>query len=187
MRRAAFLDRDGTINVEVNYLHRAEDLQLITGVPEAIARLNRAGWFVVVVTNQAGIARGYYTIEQMHALHDHIAAVLAQHGAHVDAWMFCPHHPEFSGVCDCRKPAPGMLLDAAHRFEIDLARSWLIGDSAGDLGAGAEAGCRTVLVRTGYGPIVEAMIADGEVTPPFAVADALPQAVEVVFHAEDEQ
>ncbi len=186
MRPAIFLDRDGTINVEVNYLHRPDDLRLIPGVPEAIARLNCAGWFVVVVTNQAGIARGYYDADALHALHAHIDMALAAHGAHVDAWLFCPHHPDYSGVCECRKPAPGMLLQAAQRYDLDLAQSWLVGDSQGDLGAGAAAGCRTILVRSGYGVSVEQSIERGEIGRPFAVVDALPQAVATILAVEQQ-
>ncbi|CAA9359746.1 MAG: D-glycero-beta-D-manno-heptose-1,7-bisphosphate 7-phosphatase [uncultured Chloroflexia bacterium] len=187
LRPAVFLDRDGTINVEVNYLYRLEDLQTIAGVPEAISRLNRAGRFVVVVTNQAGIARGFYGVEEMHALHEHLNAVLKQHDAHVDAWLFCPHHPDFTGPCACRKPAPGMLLEAAVRYDLDLGQSWLVGDSAGDLGAGTAAGSRTILVRTGYGAAVESLIETGEVERPSVVVDALPQAVDHILRTELER
>lgn len=181
MRPAIFLDRDGTINVEVNYLYRPEDLQVIPGVPDAIRRLNHAGLFVVVMTNQAGIARGFYSIEEMHALHEHLNVVLKQHDAQVDAWLFCPHHPDFTGPCACRKPAPGMLLEAALRYDLDLGQSWLVGDSVGDLGAGATAGCRTILVRTGYGAAVESLLESGEVRRPSVVVDALPQAVDYIL------
>ena len=187
MRPVVFLDRDGTLNVEVNYLYRPEDLQIIGGVPEAISRLNRAGWFVVVVTNQAGIARGFYSVEEMHALHEHLNAVLKQHDAHVDAWLFCQHHPDFTGPCMCRKPAPGMLLEASLRYDLDLRQSWLVGDSAGDLGAGAAAGCRTILVRTGYGATVESLIESGEVERPSVVVNALPQAVDYILGPEHER
>lgn len=181
-RRAVFLDRDGTINVEVNYLHRAADLTLLPGAAEAIARLNTAGFFVVVVTNQAGIARGFYTEEDMHALHKHLSEALGIHGARVDAWYFCSHHPDFTGSCACRKPAPGMLLAAAQEHGLDLARSWLIGDSAGDIGAGTAAGCRTILVRTGYGAALEASWREGSAgTRPETVVDGLLEAVAYIL------
>lgn len=172
MRRpAVFLDRDGTLNVEVNYLHRITDLELIPGAAQAIRRLNGAGYLVVVVTNQAGIARGFFDAAAVHQLHAHLAAVLASHGARVDAFYFCPHHPEFTAACACRKPEPGMLLRAADEHAIDLSRSWLVGDTIGDLGAGDAAGCRTVLVRTGYGARTAAQLTPGIPAPEAVVAD----------------
>ncbi len=114
MRRAVFLDRDGTINQEREYLHRVEDFCFIDGAPRAIGLLNRAGFLVVVVTNQSGVARGYYAEEDVEALHRHIAAQLAAAGARVDSWLYCPHHPDARGAyavsCTCRKPLPRMLL-----------------------------------------------------------------------------
>jgi D-glycero-D-manno-heptose 1,7-bisphosphate phosphatase len=183
-RRAVFLDRDGTINVEVNYLHRVADLTLIPGAPEAIARLNAAGFFVAVITNQAGIARGFYTEVELRALHEHVSDLLGAHGARVDAWYFCPHHPDFTGSCECRKPAPGMLLAAAEEHDLDLAQSWLVGDSAGDIGASIAAGCRTILVRTGYGAALEASWRAGiESSRPETVVDALPEAAAYILEA----
>jgi D-glycero-D-manno-heptose 1,7-bisphosphate phosphatase len=182
LSEAVFLDRDGTINVEINYLHRPADLTFIPGAPEAIARLNAAGLLVVVVTNQAGIARGYYTENDMRALHQELVRLLARHGAAVDAFYHCPHHPDFSGPCRCRKPEPGMLLDAARRYEIDLRKSWLVGDTAGDLAAGQAAGCRTILVRTGYGAALESTLASrSDLRPPDAIVDALPEAVDYIL------
>jgi len=155
MRRAVFLDRDGTINVEKDYLYQISDFEFIDGVVEAIRRLNDIGYFVAVVTNQSGVARGYYTEEDVELLHRHIAGQLESGGARVDAWLFCPHHPEgrgsYSLPCDCRKPLPGMLKEAARRYDIDLGASIMIGDKLADVGAGISAGCRAILVRTGYG------------------------------------
>lgn len=155
MKRAVFIDRDGTINVEKDYLFRPEDFAFIPGAPEAIRLLNEAGFVVIVVTNQSGVARGYYTEEDVHLLHRHIAAELVQAGARVDAWYYCPHHPSGRGSyalpCRCRKPLPGMLLEAARRFDIDLDVSVMIGDKLVDVEAGSAAGCRSILVRTGYG------------------------------------
>lgn len=186
-RPAVFVDRDGTINVEVNYLHRPADFEFIPGAPEAIGHLNRAGWLVIVVTNQAGIARGYYDVAALRRLHAHLQTLLGEHGAHVDAFYWCPHHPEFTGTCDCRKPAPGMLYTAAADLGIDLQRSWLIGDSAGDLGAARAAGCRAILVRTGYGAALEAQLRrqPAPVDRPEAIVDGLPQAVEYLLAAEN--
>jgi D-glycero-D-manno-heptose 1,7-bisphosphate phosphatase len=181
-RPAVFLDRDGTINVEVNYLHRIADLVLVPGAAEAIARLNGAGLPVLVVTNQAGIARGLYDVAAMDLLHAHLQEVLAQHGAHVDGFYYCPHHPDVSGLCSCRKPARGMLLRAARDHGVDLARSWLVGDSAGDIGAGRAAGCRTILVRTGYGSAVERQLDETSAGDrPDVIVDALPDAVTTIL------
>lgn len=155
MKRAVFLDRDGTINIEKEYLYRKEDFEFIPGVPEAIRLLNEAGILVVVVTNQSGVARGYYTEDDVEHLHRHIARKLEEAGARVDAWLYCPHHPSgrgsYSLPCDCRKPMPGMLRQAARRYDIDLENSIMIGDKLADVEAGLAAGCRTILVRTGYG------------------------------------
>ncbi len=180
-RPAVFLDRDGTINVEVNYLHRPADLRLIPGASGAIQRLNLAGFVVVVVTNQAGIARGFYTEAELHALHTHLNALLASDGGRIDAFYWCPHHPDFTGPCRCRKPGTAMLEAAAADHGLDLGRSWLIGDNTGDIGAGQAAGCRSILVRTGYGAALEARLGQRGSPQPAAVVDALPQAVEYLL------
>jgi len=155
MRRAVFLDRDGTINYEKEYLYQVQEFEFIPGAPEAIRLLNQAGIMVVMVTNQSGVARGYYTENDVENLHRHIDHELENSGAHVDAWLYCPHHPAGRGSyalpCNCRKPLPGMLLEAARRNDIDLVNSVMIGDKLADIEAGQAAGCRTILVRTGYG------------------------------------
>lgn len=155
-RSAVFLDRDGTLIEEVNYLARPDQVKLIPGAAEAVRRLNEMGVLVVVVTNQAGVARGYFPESRVAEVHAHLSALLARHGARIDAYYHCPHHPT-AGIgryrvdCDCRKPKPGLLLTAAHDLGIDLSRSWMIGDKPCDAEAGRAAGCRTVLVRTGHG------------------------------------
>lgn len=156
MRRAVFLDRDGTINEERDYLWRIEDLSYIEGTAEAISLLKGAGFLVVVVTNQSGIGRGYYSEADLGRLHRQIEDDLRRMGAEVDAWYFCPHHPlhgmgSYGIACDCRKPLPGMLQRASSDLGIDLAASWMIGDKVADVEAGLSAGCRSILVRTGYG------------------------------------
>ena len=155
-REAVFLDRDGTIIEEVNYLASPEQVRLIPGAADAVRAFNEAGVLVVVVTNQAGVARGYFPESRVAEVHEHLSALLAEHGAHIDAYYHCPHHPtegvgEYRVACDCRKPKPGLLLTAARELDIDLSRSWMIGDKACDAEAGAAAGCRTLLVRTGHG------------------------------------
>ena len=155
MKRAVFIDRDGTINVERDYLYRTEEFEFIPGAAQAVRLLNEAGFLVIVVTNQSGVARGYYTEEDVHLLHRHISTLFEQAGSRVDAWFYCPHHPSGRGSyalpCRCRKPQPGMLLEAARRFDIDLDSSIMIGDKLVDVEAGRAAGCRSILVRTGYG------------------------------------
>ncbi|HEX8960345.1 MAG TPA: D-glycero-beta-D-manno-heptose 1,7-bisphosphate 7-phosphatase [Geobacteraceae bacterium] len=155
-RRAVFLDRDGTINVEKEYLHRPEEFAFIPGAPEAIRLLKEAGFLVIVVTNQSGVGRGYYDEAAVHRLHRYMDGELARFGTGVDGYYLCPHHP-LHGVgpyrrdCGCRKPLPGMLLEAAKDFSVDLAASWIVGDKLADVEAGLAAGCRPLLVRTGYG------------------------------------
>lgn len=150
---AAFLDRDGVINEEVDYLHEVDKAVLIPGVAAAIREIRQHGWKVIVVTNQAGIAKGLYSEAELHAVNARISELLAAENAAWDAIYFCPHHPDFSAPCDCRKPEPGMLLTAIRDFNIDPAKSFMVGDRLTDLQAGQSAGCaKTYLVRTGYGP-----------------------------------
>jgi len=156
LRRAVFLDRDGTINEEREYLWRTEDFSFIDGAVEAVSMLRNAGYLVVVVTNQSGIGRGYYNEQDLERLHRHMQDELQSCGAGVDAYYFCPHHPlhgkgAYGTECDCRKPLPGMLMQAADELGIDLANSWMVGDKRADMEAGLAAGCRAILVKTGYG------------------------------------
>jgi D-glycero-D-manno-heptose 1,7-bisphosphate phosphatase len=155
-RKAIFLDRDGTINVEVEYLSQVKDFQFIPGVPWALRCLKDAGFLLVVVTNQSGIGRGYYDEAALDSIHSHMHADLANFGASIDACYFCPHHPEHANGdyrrdCACRKPLPGMLQQAAQDLDIDLGASFMIGDKLADVEAGLAAGCTALLVLTGYG------------------------------------
>jgi len=156
MRPAVFLDRDGTINEERNYLHRIEDFQLIPGAAEALKRLQDADYLLVVVSNQSGVARGYFGLAEVDRLNRHMVECLQKFGVELDGIYICPHHPsagvgEFLRDCDCRKGRPGMLLQAAQELGIDLALSWMIGDKRSDIEAGVATGCRSLLVRTGFG------------------------------------
>lgn len=153
LRRAVFLDRDGTLNVEKHYLCRYEDWEWIPGSVEAIRTLNRLGYVVVVVTNQAGIARGYYGEEDVRRLHARVDRDLEAAGAHVTSYYFCPHHPEYGdrADCACRKPRPGMLVQAAKDHGIELSRSWMVGDRESDMEAARRCGVQPLLVATGYG------------------------------------
>jgi D-glycero-D-manno-heptose 1,7-bisphosphate phosphatase len=156
LKKAVFVDRDGTLNVEKNYLYRIEDFEFIPGVPEAIRRLRERGFLVIVVTNQSGVGRGYFTLAEVDALHRHIQNELKEAGTCIDGFYVCPHHPtegvgEFRRDCDCRKGAPGLLLEAAAEHHIDLSRSYMVGDKLADVEAGERAGCSPLLVMTGYG------------------------------------
>ena len=155
-RPAVFLDRDGTINEEVDYLTRVEDFRLLPGAARAIARLREAGYVVVVVTNQSAVARGMLTEAGLAEIHDEMRRQLALEGAELDGICFCPHHPDhgeppYRQDCACRKPKPGMLHQAAEDLGIDLSRSVMVGDKVIDVETGWNAGCRSMLVRTGYG------------------------------------
>jgi D-glycero-D-manno-heptose 1,7-bisphosphate phosphatase len=141
-RPAACLDRDGVLTVDHGYVHTAEKLDWIAGSPQAVKLLNDAGYLVFVITNQAGVARGYYDEATVKAFHAHMKAELAAQGARVDAFYYCPHHPqgkvkELAIRCDCRKPGPGMLEQAAREWPIDTSRSFLIGDKESDMAAAA--------------------------------------------------
>ncbi len=182
MRRCVFLDRDGVINEEVEYLHDPDRVVLVAGAAEAIAALGAAGLAVVVVTNQAGIARGMYTERELAAVTARIDELLGRAGARLDATYFCPHHPEaglgeYRIACRCRKPAPGMLERAAAELGLELARSAIVGDKATDLEAGRAAGCAAILVRSGYGAREEARLAGAGAAGADAVFDSLAAAV----------
>lgn len=154
MKPAVFIDRDGTINVERHYLHKPEEFELIPGTGPALRRLQDAGFLLVVVTNQAGIGRGYYTEDDMHRVHDRMHEMLSTDGVEFTDIFFAPEAPHEPS--ERRKPAPGMLLDAQRAHGIDLSRSYMVGDKRIDLEAGRNAGCKaSLLVRTGYGREVE--------------------------------
>ena len=156
MRPAVFLDRDGTMIHDVGYLSRREDVQWYPWTIDAIRLLNRAGFLVCVTTNQGGIGLGFYDEQFVRDLHEEMSAVLASAGGCVDGWYFCPHHPaaiidQLRVACECRKPRPGMIRQAAADLPIDLTRSFVIGDKAADVGLANGVGARAVLVKTGYG------------------------------------
>jgi len=153
MRRAVFLDRDGTINVDKNHLYKAEDWEWIPGAEDAIKCFNELGFLVIVATNQSGIARGLYSSEDVNFLHSYVNMLLLRSKAKIDAYYYCPHHPDFGEVrdCPCRKPKPGMLLKAQQDYNIDLENSFMIGDKSSDILAGQAAGATPLLVAAGYG------------------------------------
>ncbi len=157
-QKAVFLDRDGTINRYVGFLRNIDEFELLPGVAEGIRKINQSGYLAIVVTNQPVISRGEITYTQLQEIHNKMETLLGCEGAYLDAVYYCPHHPhkgyegeitELKIVCDCRKPKPGMLLQAAQDFNIDLTHSWMIGDSENDIEAGKNAGCHTALIGAG--------------------------------------
>ena len=180
-RPALFLDRDGVVVEEKDYLSDPAQLALIPGAAEAIAAVNAADIPVVVVTNQSGIARGYFSEQDLRAIHARLDEMLGERGAHIDRYFYCPHHPtegrgKYRVACDCRKPSPGMLLRAAREMRLSLERSYLVGDKLGDLEAAARAGARAILVRTGYGA-EQAKGLDPKAASPIEVVADLAEAV----------
>lgn len=183
--QAVFLDRDGVINEEDGIIRSAGQLRLVPGSGEAIARLNRAGLPVIVITNQPVVARGWCTEEELGRLHDHLRDLLRAHGATLDAIYYCPHHenaddPAYRTICECRKPRAGLILRAARDFDLDLPRCVMIGDRTVDIEAARSAGTSAWLVRTGYGGD------DGKcaATPDHAFAD-LAAAVDFLLSAPE--
>lgn len=154
-QKAVFLDRDGTLNRYIGFLRNADEFELLPGVEDAIRRINASGFLAIVATNQPVIARGEVTAVQLDEIHSKMETLLGRSGAYIDGLYYCPHHPDggFEGEvpelkiqCGCRKPKPGMLYQAAEEFHIDLAASWMVGDSINDIQCGISAGCRTVLI-----------------------------------------
>jgi len=184
---AVFLDRDGILIEEVGYLRRVEDLRLLPGVPEAVRRLNEAGLPVLVVTNQSVVARGLCTEADVTAIHTALAQQLQDQGAHIDRFYYCPHHPsEGRGVyrmaCKCRKPRSGLVYQAAQELHLRLSRSVVVGDKLSDLEAAWEAGCRAVLVLTGYGQETLKSL-DGNPRRPDYIAEDLGGAVDWIVRS----
>jgi D-glycero-D-manno-heptose 1,7-bisphosphate phosphatase len=186
---AVFLDRDGVINEEVGYLDRLDKLKIIPSAYEAIRLINESGMKAIVISNQAGVARRLFTEDFVKKTHEHLQTALHQKEAHIDNFYYCPHHPTegiepYRRACDCRKPAPGMLLQAAQDLNIDLTKSYLVGDRFRDMEAAKKVGVKGILVQTGYGQ--ELLQDDGpdkateEGKPDYIAADIL-EAVRWIF------
>ncbi|HSW31444.1 MAG TPA: HAD family hydrolase [Longimicrobiales bacterium] len=175
LRPAVFVDRDGTLIAERDYLADAAGVSLVPGAVEALASLRAAGFALVVVTNQSGIARGLYRLEDYHAVAARLDGVLGLAGVPVDGTWFCPHHPDYTGPCACRKPGVGMYVQAAGELGLDLQASWYVGDKITDVLPALELGGRGILVRSGYGRDLEAA-APG----PVSVVDDLPAAARLI-------
>lgn len=178
--KAVFLDRDGTINKEVDVLRDVKQLKLLPGVGQAIKKINQLGFLVIIVTNQPVIARGWLKEKEVDAIHAVLVKRLHKKGTKIDAVYYCPHHPnanlkKYRLLCRCRKPNIGMIKKAVRKFKIDSRKSFLIGDSTGDILAGKRAKLKTILVKTGYGG------KDGkyQVKPDFTVKN-LTEAVKII-------
>ena len=175
LSRAVFMDRDGTINEEVGYLSRLDQMKLFPRSAEAIRLLNREGIKVVVVTNQSGVARGYFGEDFVSEAHAFLQESLRREKAFIDAFYYCPHHPTegafpYRQACSCRKPEAGMLLRASRDLHIDLSRSYMVGDVMKDVRAGKKAGTKGILVKTGYGAGEKT---DEDPVPDYVAADLL--------------
>ena len=188
-RLAVFLDRDGVLVEEVHLLVNPSQVRLFECVPAAIQSLKRSGFKVIVVSNQTVVARGLAAVKDIDRIHDTIQQLLGEaNGSHIDAFYFCPHHPnatllEYRIDCDCRKPRPGMLIQAAHENDIDLQGSYMVGDRITDIIAGVRAGCKTILVQTGahlQKPIETSDPIDVSTQPDFICED-LGQAAEYIL------
>ena len=184
--RAVFLDRDGCVNVEDDYIRDIAQFRLYPGAAASIKRLNEAGFKVVIITNQAGIARGFTTEQMVNDVHGLLVRWIEETGAKIDRIEYCPHHPEgvveeYATVCDCRKPEPGMIFRAASEMGIDLERSYIVGDKLSDIALGPATGAKALLVRTGFGTREEGKIKAGEAPPPDHVADGIEDAVDWIL------
>lgn len=183
-RRAVFLDRDGTLNEEVDYLSSPDDFRLLPGVGDALKSLSDAGYALIVVTNQSGIARGILSEATLDQIHARMAADLAEFDVKIDWIGYCPHHPEigegyFKADCSCRKPEPGMLIEGAARMNVDLATSWCVGDSLRDLDAASIVNAYPILVRTGKGKDQEAKAR--ELSRSIDVVDGMAEAAAMIL------
>ena len=186
LQPAVFLDRDGTINEQMGYINHLCRFHLLPGAAEAIKKLNDHKIPVVVVSNQSGLARGYFPEELLTAVHEKMSTLLAEKGAHVDGIYYCPHHPEakeerFRESCTCRKPKPGLVLQAAKELNLDPERSFVVGDRWSDIKTAANCGARSILVRTGYGRGDEQYIGPKQDIQPDHITEDLQEAVDLIL------
>jgi D-glycero-D-manno-heptose 1,7-bisphosphate phosphatase len=189
MRPAVFIDRDGTISEEVGYINHPSRFRLFPYAADAIKHLNNNGWLAILVTNQAGVARGYFSEEMIQTVHAALTADLESDGAKLDGIYYCAHHPSvgeppFRLDCDCRKPKPGLITRAAHDFEIDLSSSWMVGDRYSDIELARNAGLKSAFVLSGYGRGEWEHQRAGWTEKPDFVAEHLLEAVNLIV-AED--
>jgi D-glycero-D-manno-heptose 1,7-bisphosphate phosphatase len=190
MRRAVFIDRDGTISEEVGYINHPSRFRVFPYAAAAIKHLNDAGWLAIVVTNQAGVARGYFSEDMIQTVHAEMKKELENGGARLDAVYYCAHHPSvgeppYRFDCDCRKPKPGLISRAARDFDIDLAGSWMVGDRYSDVELARNAGVQSMFVLSGYGRGEWEHQRSTWTEQPDLVAENLLEAVRVIAAEED--
>lgn len=189
-RPAVFLDRDGTINEQMGYINHISRFVLLPNVSKAISRLNHFGYLTIVLSNQSGVARGYFPIELVYRVNDYMESMLKKNNATIDAIFFCPHYPNgkvpaYSKSCDCRKPGIGLVQKAAKHFDIDMQNSYMVGDRYTDIEMARRCGLPSVLVKTGYGlGDLEYVIPKRDLKPSFIASD-LQDAVEWIIRATD--
>jgi D-glycero-D-manno-heptose 1,7-bisphosphate phosphatase len=186
MNKAVFLDRDGTVTEEVGYLTNVDMLRMIPGAGAAIRKLNQSGFKVVLVTNQSGVARGYFPESLVHEAHERLTGMLKSEGARLDGIYYCPHHPtagksQYTTVCDCRKPATGLLDRAAKELNIDLSGSYMVGDKWSDVELAHNAGANAVLVQTGFAHDDPGNVRPEQVDDPDFTAHDLAEAAEWIL------
>lgn len=182
MNKAIFLDKDGTLIWDIPYNADPALIQLQERLINGLQKLKKAGFLLVVITNQSGIARGYFPESEIKMIKDRVNQLLQSHNLSLDGFFYCPHHPKgnipsYSINCDCRKPAPGMLFQAAEQLHINLAGSWMIGDILNDVEAGNRAGCRTILINNGH----ETRWKLSEKRVPDLIADSIDQAADLLL------
>lgn len=192
MKRATiFIDRDGTINEQMGYINHLSRFKIIPGAAEAIRLLNDLGYLTIIVSNQSGVARGYYPLNLVHEVHSLLKHKIEEEaGAYVDAVLFCPHHPQgvlsdFAVDCRCRKPKTGLIDQACGSFNIDLPRSYMIGDMCSDMEFANRAGVKGIMVKTGYGLGELEYVLPGRQAKPIHVAHDLLDAVQWIAHGEE--
>ena len=190
MNRAVFLDRDGTVNEEVGYLKDLDRLRLIPGAAAAIRRLNEAGLKVVLITNQSGVARGYFSETFVHQAHELLKEMLDREGARLDGIYYCPHHPtagdsSYTMSCDCRKPGTGLIDRAARDLAIDIKSSFMVGDKWSDIELAHRAGTRAILVRTGFAPDDPGNLRPAHIADPDLVAHTIAEAADWIIDQTD--
>ena len=188
-RPAVFIDRDGTVNEQMGYINHPSRFIILPGVAEALRLLNKQGYLAIIVSNQSGVARGYFPVELLYSIHSSMKESLLRSGAVVDGIFFCPHYPsgsvpEYSFDCDCRKPKTGLIKQACGHFDIDMSRSYMIGDHSSDMEFAERAALKGILVKTGYGLGVAEYVLPGMTFKPSFIAEDLLDAVKWIIKSE---
>jgi D,D-heptose 1,7-bisphosphate phosphatase len=182
MSHAVFFDRDGTINVDPGYIGSANLVELLPGVPEGIIRLKEKGFKIIVISNQSGIARGYFTEKEVNEIHFRINEILNRMNTGIDAFYFCPFHPDFNSPeeCECRKPSPKMIFEASRDFALDVHKSYMVGDKMTDVECGTNAGVKTVLINVTVPSEEISYLNQGSKIPTF-IADSFAEACDFII------